>query len=306
MRRWWSLLLCALLSGCALPPAAVDTAGFVAQDELEVTGLVREGLGFMRRARYVDAELAFRQAQYLAPDADTVKENLALALVGTEQFAEADTLLRALALKYPRGTRHTINLAQSYYRQGRTQEAAQRFSAALEGAYSRREFAAAASVARSMSFLEMERGRAQEALCYSAEAYALKSDSTEAISHARVLLEQGLYPQAISVLTAVSASSPEVQRETNRLLALAAYGKEDYQAAATYARQVQSAVSGVEQQRSELGLLIELAQKRIEPAARESNEERNAAEGQAQVVLDPKRSRYWPPNLLRDLAAQPS
>lgn len=300
-----AILVCILvvLSGCALPPPDITTGGFVTGDELEATGLVREGLGFLKQSRYVDAELSFRRASYLFPDADNVRENLAIALMGSQQFVEADDIFVALVKKYPQGARHRANLAQSYYQQRRYQESIALFETALELAFSRRDFVLGATVLRSLAAVSDAIGNGVDALCYSQEALALKNDGLEALSHARLLLEHNRHSEVIGLLSQVTTVAPDMQVESMRMIALAAYGTENYRAAGQYCRRALDILSPTDPRAHELELVLLLAEEQDSGGRPvESRTQGEALRMLSKGARSQEQVKMWPANLVQDLS----
>ncbi|NDC38923.1 MAG: hypothetical protein EBZ48_12875, partial [Proteobacteria bacterium] len=252
------LLVCC---SCALPRSTIDTAGFVRPEELETTGLVREGMGFLSQSRYVDAELSFRRALYFSPDADNIRENLAAALMGSQQFNEVDQILAQLSARYPKAIRIVVSQAQSYFRQRRYQESEATFRRALDLAFQRQEFSQASSILRSLAFLANDRGYRSEALCYSAQAFALKPDTPEALSHARLLMQDAQYAKAVSTLAELNHAPADAQIELNRIMAMAAYGAQDLRVAAQAARRVLASSRSTDVRAAEAELILFLADK---------------------------------------------
>lgn len=197
-------VLCVGISGCALPPPAIDTAvgsrdqggtlvPFSSERDLTVSGLVDEGLGYAKKGRDFDAEIRFRQALHLVPDSDSIKFNLAIVLGRQGQDGESLRLLKDLSLGKPESIDYLIALGQTEAGAERYSEALKNYKAAFQLARSARNANRAAAIARTISTTLFQMGNEQESLCYSYEAYNQKPSGDEAFSHGRMTMSLGLY-----------------------------------------------------------------------------------------------------------------
>lgn len=295
------IVVLSFLSSCAVPPAAIDTAGFVQSRELQTAGLVREGLQFLGQGRYVDAELSFRQALYLFPGADNVRENLAIALIGTGQLGESETILLELARKYPRASRFYNRLGELYYTDRRYTESLAALNKALTVAFSRREYATAAATLRSLATLSEQRGLGEEAVCYSAEALSLKQEAGEFIGHARILLSEHRYEEAIRLPVAAVGGSTDIRMEWQRLSTMAMYATGKWESVWQSATEVLDRREGIFSVRDEFEILRILAEYKIgridtSVAIEELKKLPVVLRGPSQ-----QQTLLWPPGMLQDL-----
>jgi tetratricopeptide (TPR) repeat protein len=296
------LFVLSILTSCAVPPAAIDTAGFVQSRELQTAGLVREGLQYLDQGRYIDAELSFGQALYLFPTADNVQENLAIALIGSGQLREAESILQELVRKYPKAARLHNRLGELYYSDYRYSESLAALTRALSISFSRREYAAAAGTLRSMASLAEQRGLGEDAVCYSAEALSLKQEGRELIGHARILVSEHRYQEVMALPATILGGATELRMEWQRLTTMAMYAIGKWEAVWRNATEVLERRDGALSVRDEFELMRVLAEHKIgridaASAAQQLKELALVKRGPTQ-----KQTLLWPPSILQDLA----
>ena len=85
-----------LLSACVLPQPNELPDNFVSKKEQVAITLIREANESFLKGRYIDAEINYRKALYLFPNAVNTKVNLFNTLIRLGLFAEARGLLREL------------------------------------------------------------------------------------------------------------------------------------------------------------------------------------------------------------------
>lgn len=93
-----------------------------------------KGVAYDQLRRHKDAQLAYREGLAKFPADPALRNNLALSLAMTRDFAEAETLLRALAAEPGATSRVRENLALVLGLEGNTQEARQIAQSDLDGA----------------------------------------------------------------------------------------------------------------------------------------------------------------------------
>jgi tetratricopeptide (TPR) repeat protein len=89
-----------LLLGCAPVSEPNWDQTLAPRAELSAVALAKEGNALAAQGRGFDAELKFRQALALYPDAVSVQEGLAAALVLSGQIEEAQTILQPIEKRY--------------------------------------------------------------------------------------------------------------------------------------------------------------------------------------------------------------
>jgi tetratricopeptide (TPR) repeat protein len=209
MRVFPAFVLVSALAACALPPED-PAAGerFVSAKEVKEIQLYNEGLAYASRQRFIEAELSFRQAEYLAPDKLSIKVNLATVLEHLTLYDEAEAMLKKVADAHDT---HDLRLSDFklqaafghlYASAHRFADSRKAYEQALKGATEadKPDMAAAATTARSLSAMLFESGFEEPAQCYSAQDLALKPDRDETIHHARLLIARGLCDPATQLL----------------------------------------------------------------------------------------------------------
>lgn len=204
----WSGIVLLVLTGCALPPRGHQEIDFVSARELDTISIVREGLNFLARSRYVDAEFKFRQGLYRYPDAVNLKINLAEALKGLGDYQQAIAIYQELLRESPDSVQLLVGLARVHLAAGFRENAIMRYEEALEIALRADENPRAAVLARSIATLYFKAGQEQQALCYSQQALQLLPDRQQVLRHVRLLTGLGMLEQANSVLTDFVAADP--------------------------------------------------------------------------------------------------
>lgn len=197
-----------MMVGCALPPRGHQEIDFVSARELDTISIVREGLHFLSRSRYVDAEFKFRQGLYRYPDAVNLKINLAEALKGLGDYQQATSIYQDLLKASPDSIQLLVGLARVHLAAGLRENAIMRYEEALELALSRNERPRAAILARSIATLYFEDGQEERALCYSQQAFTLLPDRNQVLRHVRLLTGLGMLQQAETVLTQYIGEDP--------------------------------------------------------------------------------------------------
>jgi tetratricopeptide (TPR) repeat protein len=292
-----SVLIIVGLASCAVPRDFDPTGGFIPNREVKVVGLTREGLSYYKQSRFVDAELKLRQALYLAPDADNLKNNLALALLGSGQVDDGEAILLDLAKKYPQSSRYYNDLGEARSRVSDYEGAIEALSTGLERAMLRLDFVAAATLLRSRAVARFGNGDEEDALCNSMEALALKNDPIEQVRHARALLALNRFADAKKFLLDASNANRALQQDPDvlRHLALAHYGLGEYQQASDLIERALDLSKALPDIQSSLRVLAEVTGSHL------------GAEPTEDFVYDELgelERLYWPPNLLADYEAK--
>jgi tetratricopeptide (TPR) repeat protein len=181
-------VLAGAISGCALPVEDADRQNFIPDRELNVVSLVREGLSYYQKNRFVDAEFSFRRALYLYPKAPNIKANLATALRASGQFDEAEDILLSLNAAAPKSIDYLSNLGKLYSDKQEYSAAKRYYAEAFDLALDKEDVVTAARFARNLSAIAFRLGDESAALCHSQLAYTLKPDADGVVRHSRVLL----------------------------------------------------------------------------------------------------------------------
>ncbi|MCB0336894.1 MAG: tetratricopeptide repeat protein [Bdellovibrionales bacterium] len=179
-----------LFAACALPTSEVEDQSFVPIEELEVVSLVREGLDYFKRARYIDAQFAFLQANYLAPDAKNIQLNLAMSFREQGNFDEAESLFMTLLKDEPDSTEYLSGLAGLYLQRLEFDRAMDMYERVYEIAEKRSDLTLQVSTLSTLTVAAFQRGQVERAKCYAEEAYALSKDIVVVSAYLRILLSE--------------------------------------------------------------------------------------------------------------------
>jgi len=222
-------LICIVLGGCALPQPEREKQNFIPQEELTTVSLVREGIYYFGKSRFVDAEFKFRQALYLFPEADNIRMNLAVTLKNQGQFDKSEEIYVTLLEDDPDDIKVLSGLAHLYYASGNFDEAERYFLRSFYLAAERKNLEAASRFLRSLAVLKFKLGFEERALCYSEEAMMLKKDPTEVLRHAKLLVAASYFVDAEKLIRnyvgeATSKSNSKIIHE----LAMASFGLEKF------------------------------------------------------------------------------
>ena len=207
------------LWGCAMPPQE-QAERAVPERDLNAVSLAREGLSLYQRTRFAEAELKFRQALYLFPEATNLRENLAAALEGTLQFDEAADIYSQLLQREPESIRYRMALARVSAAAGMTERARQLYGEGFDRAIERGDEGRAGDVARSFASFLYQRGREEDARCFSELAAHYRKTTQQQAAHARMLNASGYFLKALSF----TALSSDPQAKLERALAFVGVG----------------------------------------------------------------------------------
>ena len=221
------LMVCVCAAACA-PMREGPQQNFVAQRELLAVDLTRGGIAFLAQGRFIDAEITFRQAIYLAPKADNLKLNLAAALQGTGQYVEALEILDEFSKRERPPADLPQRYAHLYAARQQYAQAEKLFLQAAAGYEEKREFPAAVKVVKDLLLLARRQARREDAMCYAYQLLAYQNELPPAIQYARLLIESEAHGAALGFLTAwanehSAAQDPQVEH----VLALANLGQGD-------------------------------------------------------------------------------
>ncbi|NLF25446.1 MAG: tetratricopeptide repeat protein [Deltaproteobacteria bacterium] len=199
------LFLCTAILGfvsCALPPDSREEQGFIPDDELQTVTLAREGLYYFGRSRYFDAEVRFRQALHIYPQADNLRINLALTLEQQGQVAEAEEIYLDLLSRSPDDTQVLAGLGRMYARSGKIEQASRCYQSAFDHVVEVEDWERATQFARSLSAISFKYGDEVTALCFSDQALSIRPNPAEKARHARLLLAMNYYDKARKLIGA--------------------------------------------------------------------------------------------------------
>ena len=186
------LVVCLSAGACAVPRWDQPDQTFVSDNELSAAALDRQGLNFAAQSRLVDAELKFRQALYLYPQAETISFNLAVVLDQAGLTEEAISIYNELLARYPEAIQYRVGLGHAYLSSQNFDLAVKHYSLALSLSEKLNNKKAQSDIARSLSVIYFSAGQEEQALCYSRLAQALDDSSPEEmVRHMRLMIGTG-------------------------------------------------------------------------------------------------------------------
>lgn len=181
--------------GCALPPEDTTGQKFVNDTEFQTATLVKQGLGYAQAQRFVDADFAFSKALFIAPDAESVRFNLAVSRLLQERVDEALLELEDLYSRDRTNTLYRIWYARALINNHQYSAGLSVLVEGEEEALKKRAWSAASALAHVQAVILFDAGHEEEAICASARSAALVSDAEHVYQHVRLLLALG-YPHA--------------------------------------------------------------------------------------------------------------
>lgn len=310
------------IQSCALPRPEFEDQQFVPKKDVISASLVNDGLALYRAGRMQDAELKFRAANYLYPEAENIRANLALTLKSLGLRDEAFSIYEELIKSNPKRIDYRFALADGYYQFKDYPRALKLFRQVFEDYVANSEFAKAVAAARTISSIYFLTGDHQGALCYSSVALDLGPGRPEMIRHVRVLTAVGLFKEADALLQGLIAAEPPALEDVMVLkqLAISKYALKDSENAFKYTDLAQSGSISLEEQDAELLFLSYLMRTELEKQKAAQKEKEGGEDGdeksdeelekeRAELVkvrnMNPLISLYWPYNLLEAYHAIP-
>lgn len=304
-------LISILLFGCALPREERVNQSFVPDKELFAANLVKEGLNYYGRSRYVEAEMRFQQALYLFPNLDGVKQNLAVVLEDQGRFEEARDIYLELRTRKEGTNSFLLSLGRVSVRLGQYTDAEDYFQQGFDMAWETADWGWAAMFARSLSSLYFRLGDEERANCYSGIALDLKVDVEEAYRHSRLLAAMhlvGANERLLDKFLAMGGVFKGMSLVSQR--AEAHLAKAQYQEAFDSAKESMMLTMDRPEAQFETRLALLIADRlRTKTPEEIEKAEENADETAAhelEILLDPRldgsNTLYWPLKMLDDLA----
>jgi len=184
------LLLTGILGvivGCA-PPVTPVAEKFIPKPELSAVALTNTALAQLAQGKYLEAELGFRRALYLHPNAENIRRNLAVSLLRGGQPEAAEEEYRAMIAASGENSALLANLAQAVMQQGRNEEAATIYESLYSRAIARGDLTTHVSAAVSLSTIYFKLGREEDSLCRIEESFVARPDAETARRFGSLLL----------------------------------------------------------------------------------------------------------------------
>lgn len=306
IRKVFSIALCILTAGCALPTDAPKSS--VPEKELLAASLMTEGNEYHGGGRFIEAEMTYRRVLMLYPESDYAKSNLALTLqaMGSD-LDESRSLYEELIALRPLNFDYQFGLANTLIKQKRYEYAVATLEELIRLAEENLKFPVASIAARNLAVLHFSLGREEEAICASHRAYLNDSSREQQIRHTRLLLATGHTASAERFLT--SAIKPEdfVKLVGNDpflfyVRSAVAFANKDYMLSLKLARDALDFAVSDQELKYELDLMTDVLLTKLAPSDSEEHKVRTQtlvkdrkAEGAATL--------YWPSDLLVEVAA---
>ena len=221
------LILLVFLSACAIPKEDLIDVDSLSQSELRTVLLVRSGLEYYLKNRFIDSEFSFRQALEYYPDADNLKANLAASLAASGQTSEAKVLYSDLLLKEPENNYYIYGMAKVYELERDYQRALQLYKTNFNQLVSLDKVPDAVRLALEISKIEYKIGEETESVCFLKKAFDLGGDRNIELDYLRAAVLSN-YP----IETDLISEGLQLKALSNQklfALALLRYNQEKYQ-----------------------------------------------------------------------------
>lgn len=221
------LSIVTVISSCALPRQRLGQQEFVPKRELIIVSLAKKGQDYADKGRYLEGELALRQALFLEPNSRALKLELGKALVRQGLFEEAEELYNTLLAENPKSIQTILGKGVLLRVKGDFEGALQQFQTAeklLIPEVSPQSRILLAEVYQNISIVEFTRGFDEEARCAAKQATLFDGSPVRYARYLRLLTADGFSTQALGLINGSPAlrSQPVIlQQET---LALAGLG----------------------------------------------------------------------------------
>ncbi len=319
MKATAALLLLVVLSSCALPRELPDLERYVTPREQEVVALTREGLAYAKKSRNTDAEMKFRQALYLAPEADNIQYNLAVTLDKQGLYDEAVSYLSELLERTPKSLVYRDAMAHALLGAKDFDRAKELYEQVYQIALDEKKDAFRVASARNLATIAFRLGEEEDAHCWSSLALDGKKTPEQLSRHAGLLLALGRAADTRKTLQdSLNVEDPSPILASR--FALALYGEEQFEDAFrlsdnALAKNVPDATDEFE-----LTLVNVLALRRLgdlpawarqiylivpEDEEDDEDDEDDPFKQREKILeadlLENPRTLYWPVNLLEDL-----
>lgn len=309
------LSLLVLLTACAIPQThkgfsitspSSDGAQveYASTEDLMVSGLVSEALGYAQTSRFIDAEVRLRQARYLKPTNDAVAFNTAVVISQTGQTEEAEEIVNELLSRNPSNPSYRQALADIHVAEGRYAQAVEELKKVFHLYKTSGNYYKASLLARSISNIAFGIGNEQEAVCYSAEGASLYPAPAQAGAHLRILVALNFFGQAVEYHKSLPAELSSAVGY--HYVAMAKYAQNDFEGAAeaediAYARTLEAP-----EKSGEISVAWWLMKNKLPPPAEETEEAKERFGEMRKEVIDfAQKDNFelstWPNSLRKEL-----
>ncbi|MCO6431674.1 MAG: tetratricopeptide repeat protein [Deltaproteobacteria bacterium] len=302
-----AVIIFAVASGCALPGSEIEEQIFVPRREVVAASLFTEGNRLYNSGRFPEAELKYRQVEYLYPGTANTGVNLALALRGMGDFNQSFRILERIVSENSDYLDYRFFLAETYYQAGRYNEAVSQYELLLTMSSEASDIQKAQAAARAMAALSFEIGREEEALCNSRRSFVINSGPADLVRHARILIATAGFTEAEETIKGFLSQHPENQDPAIfKQLALALIGGEKWEeAASNFELAAAQAGSSPDAELAAVGALLEskgrenLLAVGLKAAfgSKDEDEDSDPEEVLASIfkAYNPQSYLYWPP-----------
>lgn len=215
-----------VLGGCAGLESPYSDQRFIPREELNAVMLAREALFEAKRSRFVDAELKYRQALYLEPEAWSVWEGLAVVLAQQGSIEEARAIYARLLDRAPESTDLMLSLARMEFEAEEYERAAEIYERLLELVLDKNQQLLAKDIAQNLAVVYFRIGREEQALCFGSYVTFLGGDRFDWYRYARLLNALGFPEMSAQSLARLQDEQVEAARDPQLLVqrAMASFG----------------------------------------------------------------------------------
>lgn len=235
------LFIAEVCISCVVPPPAVESRVLPAA-ELALISTIKRGKDYALAGRYDFAEEEFQRALIMAPNLDTLLNDLGFVIMEQGRSRESIAYFQKALTLMPGNLITATNLARAHYRSGDLELAAKEFHDVIEktSALSQGRIPLGNNVPTPGDLVIIYRdfvttlyilGIVDEAVCYSTQAYNLASDITAKEPHIRLLLSLGRIGPAFVLLQSLVSRTDAGLPVLPQILAdyaVVLYSRKDY------------------------------------------------------------------------------
>ena len=167
------VFLLVLLVACTLPKGQQAPEDFVTSSEQETIQFVRIGNDYYRQGRFVLAELEYRKALHLFPEAQNIQVNLANSLIKTRQLDEAGEIITDLLDSEPDNIEYVLLASKLADESDEYAQARQYYLGAADLSFEQDRKKYLVGIFQNLSSLSFRLANEEAAYCYAQQALEL-------------------------------------------------------------------------------------------------------------------------------------
>lgn len=225
LRMLCAVIMASICSSCAIFRDPLDTKGFVARKDLQVSSLTAQGLSYFNASRYIEAELRLRQALYIAPGNAALLLDLAKILEAQARYDEARKVF-LIVLERDRESPPLLSaLGQLELKAGNFSESRRWFNETEQNLKPSYDTIGFVQLLRNRAVGEFLATNEEEALCLSWRAAWWGGPPEQVVRHLKLLVGLGLFDAADRYVERIEIDFPGIKESAlyNHFKAMIAY-----------------------------------------------------------------------------------